>query len=53
MDERTNGRIDEGGEWFCQDCFVVHCPDTVAMVVDALMIGEAVSDVWKKVESLL
>jgi Zn-finger protein len=53
MDETTGGRVDESGEWSCQDCFVVHCPDVSAMIVDALMIGETISEAWKKVERLL
>lgn len=53
MDERTNGRVGKSGDWSCQDCLVVHCPDAAVMVVDALMIGETVSEAWKKVESLL
>jgi Zn-finger protein len=53
MDERTNGRVDKSGDWSCQDCIVLHCPDAAAMVVDALMTGETVSEAWKRVESLL
>jgi threonine-phosphate decarboxylase len=53
MDEKTNGRLDESGEWTCMDCFIVHCRDTSAAIIDALMTGETVSNVWKKVERFL
>jgi Zn-finger protein len=53
MEERTKGRVGEGGVWSCKDCFAVHRSDVVAAVVDALMSGETISEAWKKVESLL
>jgi threonine-phosphate decarboxylase len=53
LDERTLGRIVEGGEWSCQDCITVHCPVVATMIVDGLMKEETLSKVWKKVERLL
>lgn len=52
LDERTQGRIAEG-EWICQDCLVVHRPDVSAMVIDALMDGDELSSIWKRLERLL
>jgi Zn-finger protein len=51
-DPRTGGR-EEGGVWCCEPCAIIHRPTVAAMVLDALMNGEAVSSVWKKLERLL
>ena len=53
MDERTGGRIAEKGIWSCQDCTLVHCSSISFMIMDGLMNGESLSEVWKKAERLL
>jgi len=53
MDERTGGRIVENGMWSCQDCILVHCSSISFMIMDGLMNGESLSEIWKKAERLL
>lgn len=52
MDERTKGHMD-GEAWCCESCNVIHRPEISGVIMDALMAGEALSDVWKRVEGLL
>lgn len=51
-DERTGGR-QEDGAWSCRSCRIIHRADVAAMVMDALMRGEAVARVWKRLEEML
>ncbi len=51
-DRRTGGRnID--GSWCCESCHLIHRPTVAEMVMDALMRGEPVPLVWKRLERLL
>ena len=49
-DERTGGREKEGS-WCCESCRIIHRPEVAEMILDALMKGEAVAAVWKKLEA--
>jgi Zn-finger protein len=49
-DERAGGREKEG-IWCCESCQTVHRPEVAEMILDALMKGEALSAVWKKLEA--
>ncbi len=51
-DDRTGGRVMDG-TWCCEGCLIIHRPDVAGMVLDALLQGEAVPDVWMKLEALL
>ncbi|MCU0637867.1 MAG: hypothetical protein MUE87_04540 [Methanothrix sp.] len=51
-DERTGGR-QEDGAWSCKSCLIIHRPDVAGMVMDALMRGEALEAVWKRLEEKL
>ncbi|MGV8175334.1 MAG: cysteine-rich small domain-containing protein [Methanothrix sp.] len=51
-DERTGGRM-EDGVWSCRSCLIIHKPDVAGMVMDALMRGEALEAVWKRLEEKL
>jgi len=51
-DSRTGGRVLDGS-WFCGACKIIHRPEVAGMVLDALMNGEAVGTVWKKLEARL
>jgi Zn-finger protein len=51
-DKRTGG-LEKEGTWCCESCRIIHRPDVAAMVLDALMKGEAVGSAWKKLEAFL
>lgn len=51
-DRRTGGKEQEGA-WNCESCQIIHRPEVAGMVIDALMKGEAVGTVWKKLEARL
>ena len=51
-DGRTGGREKEG-TWCCRDCLIVHRPNVAEMIMDELMKGESVPQVWKALEELL
>jgi Zn-finger protein len=52
MDSRTGGRSQEG-EWNCRACVLIHRPEVAAMIMDALLSGEAPASAWKRLERLL
>ncbi|MEA2045119.1 MAG: cysteine-rich small domain-containing protein [Euryarchaeota archaeon] len=52
FEPRTGGRF-EDGTWSCECCTVIHREDVAEMVMDSLMQGEALDDIWKKVAKLL
>ena len=52
QDKRTGG-IEKDGTWCCESCQIIHRPDVADMVLDALMKGEAIGTVWKKLEAQL
>jgi Zn-finger protein len=47
------GGKEQGGTWCCESCQIIHRSDVAGMVLDALMKGEAVGTVWKKLEAHL
>jgi len=49
-DERTGG-LGKDGAWCCERCHVIHDPDTVRLVLDALMQGEPPAAVWRRLEA--
>jgi len=51
-DERTGGREGDGC-WCCESCTIIHRTAVAGMILDCLMMGEAVADVWKRLEALL
>lgn len=51
-DERTGGR-ERNGSWCCEDCLIIHRPEVAEMVMDGLMKGQSVAQVWKALEELL
>ena len=51
-DGRTGGSEREGS-WCCESCTIIHRPAVAGMILDCLMMGEAVADVWKRLEALL
>jgi threonine-phosphate decarboxylase len=51
-DERTGGR-EEGGEWTCCSCIIVHDPDVASRIMDRLMNGDDLLAAWKIVEEIL
>ncbi len=52
LDRRTGGR-EQDGSWFCGSCLFIHRPEVAGMILDALMNGEALGTVWKKLEEEL
>lgn len=48
-DGRTGGRMSDGA-WSCRSCRLVHIPKTAGMILDALMRGESLDSVWRKIE---
>ncbi len=52
MDSRTGGRSQEG-EWSCCACVLIHRPEVAAMIMDALLSGEAPASAWTRLERLL
>lgn len=51
-DKRTGGK-EQGGSWCCDSCQIIHRPEVAAMVLDALMNGEAIGTAWKKLVAYL
>lgn len=51
--DRRTGGIERDGNWCCDSCRIIHCPDVAEMVLDALMKGEAVGAAWKRLEAHL
>lgn len=51
-DRRTGGQMLDGA-WSCQHCRIIHRADVAGMVMDALMRGEALAAVWKRLEEKL
>jgi len=51
-DVRTGGRERESS-WCCECCQIVHQKEVAEMVLDGLMQGLPISQVWKKLEKLL
>ncbi len=45
--------LQEDGAWSCKSCLIIHRPDVAGMVMDALMRGEALEAVWKRLEEKL
>jgi threonine-phosphate decarboxylase len=52
MDEATKGCLSEG-VWNCGNCRAIHRPEVSDAIMDALMAGEALPDVWKRFKGLL
>jgi len=51
-DERTGGG-ERDGSWCCEGCRIVHQKEVAEMVLDALMQGQSICQVWKRLEELL
>jgi len=51
-DERTGGR-ERNGSWCCENCLIIHRSSVAEMVMDGLMKGQSVAQVWKAMEELL
>ena len=45
--------MEKDGAWCCENCTIIHRSEVAAMVLDALMNGEEIRCVWKKLEALL
>jgi Zn-finger protein len=41
------------GAWDCRSCRIIHRPEVAANVLDGLMRGESLEEVWKKLEEKL
>ena len=52
LDQRTGG-IEKDGSWCCESCRLIHRPDAAGMVMDELMRGRPLPEVWKRFERLL
>ena len=52
QESRTGGRWEER-EWSCRDCVLVHRSEVSEMMLDALLRGEEMGEVWRRVERLL
>ena len=46
-DLRTGGQ-EVDGAWSCKSCLIIHRPDVAEMVLDCLMRGESLEEVWMK-----
>jgi Zn-finger protein len=57
MKEETCGEIRDSEDgtktWSCTGCIAVHQPEIAMMIVDALMKGEKMDCIWRKVERSL
>lgn len=51
-DERTGG-YEKDGSWCCEHCQIIHRPDVAELVMDGLMKGQSIPQVWKTLEELL
>ncbi|MGB4652671.1 cysteine-rich small domain-containing protein [Methanothrix sp.] len=51
-DERTGGR-EVDGSWCCENCHIVHQKEVAEMVLDGLLQGQSIAQVWKRLEALL
>jgi Zn-finger protein len=47
-DPRTGGRKLDDETWSCQSCLIIHRPDIAEMILDCLMRGESLEEVWIK-----
>lgn len=52
FDDRTGGRFKDE-LWDCEACIIIHREDVVDMIMESLMLGDALEDIWDKVESHL
>lgn len=53
-DERTGGHfVDVSGEWCCEGCTIVHRKEVAEMIMDALLRGEEVEQIWEEVAKKL
>ncbi|HEX7445122.1 MAG TPA: cysteine-rich small domain-containing protein [Methanothrix sp.] len=52
QDERTGGR-EMDGSWCCEDCLIIHRPNVAEMIMDELMKGQSVPQLWKALEEML
>jgi len=41
------------GEWSCELCTVVHRPEVAERVMEGLVRGDDLDEIWKEVEELL
>ena len=41
------------GVWCCESCLIIHRTDVAEKVLDGLMKGESVPQVWKTLEEFL
>ncbi len=51
-DERTGGRMADGG-WSCEGCAVIHLPEVAERVMEGLIRGDDLGEIWKEVEKRL
>ena len=51
-DERTGGRLVDG-EWSCEGCVVIHKVEVAERVMERLVRGDDLEEIWKEVEELL
>ena len=51
-DERTGGRMIDG-EWSCDLCLLLHDPDVAARVMEGLILGEDLEEIWMELEKML
>jgi Zn-finger protein len=52
LEERTGGRA-EAGDWCCERCNLIHLPEVAETVMDGLVQGRGLIEVWRRVERLL
>jgi threonine-phosphate decarboxylase len=48
-DERTGGRMVDG-EWSCEGCTLIHIPEVAERVMEGLIRGDGLEEIWKEVE---
>jgi Zn-finger protein len=41
------------GEWSCDGCTVIHAFDVAEMVMEGLILGRDLDEIWKEVEESL
>ena len=51
-DERTGGRLVDA-EWSCEGCVVLHSPQVAERVMERLVRGDDLEEIWKEVVELL
>ncbi|MDQ1312622.1 cysteine-rich small domain-containing protein [Methanothrix sp.] len=52
QDVRTGGR-ERDGSWCCENCQIVHQKEVAEMVLDGLLQGQPIYQVWRNLEKLL